>query len=138
MSNKVAVLVYSRKLGSPIRKAVMVYFAERASDNGEGIWASKATIANAIECGRSTVIRTINDFVREGLLREVGKRPCRNGETTEYAIVLAAVERLEIVDQSQSGTSPIAAPVPERDPYQSRSGTQTTIRTTIRTIRDPP
>lgn len=142
MSNKVSVLVYSRKVGSPIRKAVLAYFAERASDNGSGVWASKTTIAAEIECGRSTVIRTINDFVKEGLLVPVGTRPCRNGETVEYAIDLDAIRALPGVDEavtrpaagpvperdpSQSGTPP----VPQRDPYPSRSGTQTIIGTTI-------
>lgn len=141
MSNKVSVLVYSRRFGSPIRKAVMVYFAERASDNGEGIWASKATIANAIECGRSTVIRTVKDFVAEGLLSEVGKRPCRNGETVEYAINLDAVAALDLAndvperDQSQSGTSPRAG----RD--QSQSGTPTSPaagpKPSVGTIKEP-
>lgn len=140
VSNKVSVLVYSRRFGSPIRKAVMAYFAERASDNGGGVWASKGTIAAEIECGRSTVIRTINDFVSEGLLRPTGTHPCRNGETVEYAMNLIAITSLPHVkdgdtspaagpvpqrDQSQSGT----APVPQRDPYQSRSGTQTILGT---------
>ena len=125
MSNKVSVLVYSRRFGSPVRKAVMVYFAERASDNGAGVWASKATIAQAIECGRSTVIRTIKEFVAEGLLIEVGTRPCRDGETVEYAIDLDAVAALDDAsdvperDRSRSGTSLAAG----RD--QSRSGTPT-------------
>lgn len=146
MSNKVSVLVYSRKIGSPVRKAVLVYFAERASDNGEGIWASKSTIADAIECGRSTVIRTINDFVSEGILRQVGTRKCRTGETVEYAMMLPVIASLPKVksegekpssspaagpvpkrDQSQSGTPP----VPQRDPHPSQSGTQTTIGTII-------
>lgn len=144
MSNKVSVLAYSRRLGSPVRKAVMVYFAERASDNGEGVWASKSSIAAAVECGRSTVIRTINDFVEEGLLRVVGERRCRTGATIEYAINLDALASLEAVsthetcpaagpvperDPSQSGTRP----VPQRDPYPSRSGTQTIIGT----IKEP-
>ena len=148
MSNKVSVLVYSRRVGSPVRKAVLVYFAERASDNGEGVWASKSSIADAIECGRSTVIRTINDFVAEGILRQVGTRKHRNGETIEYAMDLTAIAALPSAksdetslvagpvperDQSQSGTEP----VPLRDPYPSRSGTQTTIRTTIEPSEEP-
>ena len=152
MSNKVSVLVYSRKIGSPVRKAVLVYFAERASDNGEGIWASKSTIADAIECGRSTVIRTINDFVAEGILRHVGTRPCQNGETVEYAMILDAIDRLPPVKEDARAlrTSPGAGlvaerdgshggtpPVPERDPYPSRSGTQTTIKTTIEPPEEP-
>jgi hypothetical protein len=145
VSNKVSVLVYSRKVGSPVRKAVLVYFAERASDNGEGIWAAKSTIADAIECGRSTVIRTINDFVSEGILSVVGTRKHKNGETVEYAMNLRVIAALPSVkannelsqdipvperDPSRSGTPP----VPERDPYPSRSGTQTTIITT----NEPP
>ena len=150
MSNKVSVLVYSRRVGSPIRKAVLVYFAERASDNGEGIWASKGSIAAAIECGRSTVIRTIQDFVSEGILVEAGKRSHRNGETIEYRMDLRAIADLPNAkdataepvperDRSRSGTSPAAEPppVPERDPYPSRSGTQTTIRTTIEPPEEP-
>ena len=141
MSNKVSVLVYSRRFGSPVRKAVMVYFAERASDNGEGIWAAKGTIAQAIECGRSTVIRTINEFVSEGLLVEVGKRPCRNGSTTEYAIDLEAVAALENVhgvperDPSQSGTRPAAG----HDPSQSGTPTRPAAgpKPPLGTIREP-
>lgn len=146
MSNKVSVLVYSRKVGSPVRKAVLVYFAERASDGGEGIWASKSTIADAIECGRSTVIRTINEFVAEGILTAVGTRKHRNGETIEYAMNLAAIEALPTIkdNPSRNNTSPAAElvpekdrsrpdtpPIPQRDPYPSRSGTQTTNKTII-------
>ncbi len=124
MSNKVSVLVYSRKIGSPVRKAVLVYFAERASDNGEGIWASKSTIADAIECGRSTVIRTINDLVSEGILRQTGTRKCRTGETIEYAMILTAIAALPKV-KSEGGKSesrPGAGPVPERDPTRPGAG----------------
>ena len=146
MSYLVSTLVYSRRVGSPVRKAVLAYFAERANDNGGGVWASKPTIAASIECGRSTVIRTINDFVAEGILREVGRRPCRGGSTTEYAMNLDAIAMLPSVDDeapihetrpaagpvpeqdpSQSGTPP----VPQRDPHPSRSGTQTIIGTII-------
>jgi len=132
VSNKVSVLVYSRKVGSPVRKAVLVYFAERASDGGEGIWASKSTIADAIECGRSTVIRTINEFVAEGILTAVGTRKHTNGETIEYAMNLAAIEALPPIkdNPSRNSTRPAAEPVPERDQSQSgtppsRSGTTT-------------
>lgn len=153
MSNKVSVLVYSRKVGSPVRKAVLVYFAERASDGGEGIWASKSTIANAIECGRSTVIRTINEFVAEGILTAVGTRKHTNGETIEYAMNLAAIEALPTIkdNPSRNNTSPAAelvprkdrsrpdtSPIPQRDPYQSRSGTQTTNKTIIEPSEDIP
>lgn len=145
MSFKVLTLVYSRITGSPVRKAILTYCAERASDGGEGVWASKGTIAAATEYGRSTVFRTFNELVTEGYLIPVGTRPCKNGETVEYDMNLDLIMALPMIkeeeyipryklrqpvperDQSQSGTPP----VPQRDPYQSQSGTQTPLRTSI-------
>jgi hypothetical protein len=86
VSRHLVSLVYSKRVGSAIRKAVIVYCADRASDGGDGIWCSKQTIADEIEAARSTVIKTINEFLAEGLLSKVGSRPCTNGATTEYRI----------------------------------------------------
>lgn len=138
MSHKVTTLVYSRKAGSAVRKAILAYMADRASDDGSGVWASKQTIADDLECGRSTVIRVCNEFVSEGILIETGTRKCANGATIEYRINMAAVSALETIEKrgkpSQSGTSldvdPSQSgtpPVPERDPKPSQSGTQTTL-----------
>jgi len=148
MSWEVVGLVYRKKLGSHIRKTVLAYLADKASDDGRGIWVSKGNIAKALECGRSTVIRTVNEFVEEGILVPVGRRPCVNGETVEYDISLGVLGGLDDLggpvpqrDQSTSGTSPRTdqsrsgtPPVPQRDPYQSRSGTQTSLST----IQEPP
>jgi len=134
MSHKITTLVYSRKAGSAHRKAVLAYFADRASDDGTGIWASKKTIADEIECGRSTVVRICNDFVYEGLIFATGTRKCANGATVEYALNLAAIRALEEVKTdpkpSRSGTSPDqdpshsgTPPVPQRDAKPSHSGT---------------
>ncbi|NKX40838.1 hypothetical protein HGG71_05065, partial [Rhodobacteraceae bacterium R_SAG2] len=87
-------LVYKKKAGSHVRKSILAYCADKASDDGSGIWASKATIAAELECGRSTVIRTFKEFVSEGLLVVTGTRPCANGETVEYAIREAALAAL--------------------------------------------
>lgn len=137
MSHKVTTLVYSRKIGSAARKAVLAYMADRASDDGRGVWASKKTIADEIECGRSTVIRVCNEFVAEGVLIVVGSKKCANGATVEYAMNLDVIRAFEAIKKSpkasQSGTSPDldpsqsgTPPVPERDPKASQSGTQTT------------
>jgi len=141
MSHKVTTLVYSRKAGSAVRKAILAYMADRASDDGSGIWASKQTIADEVECGRSTVIRVCNEFVAEGILKETGKRKCANGATVEYTINLVAVQALEPIKpakQSRSGTSATAdgsqsgTPlVPERDPKASQSGTQTILEPSL-------
>lgn len=144
MSWHIVAKVYSRRVGSATRKAILAYFADKASDDGRGVWASKATIAAELEMGRSTVIRTVNDLVSDGILSVTGEHKVKNGATVEYAVNIAAIDRLPKaakpatdpkdpshsgtgvdVDQSQSGTKP----VPERDPYPSRSGTQTSLRT---------
>lgn len=127
-------LVYSRQVGSAHRKAVLAFCADRASDDGSGVWPSKGTIARATECGRSTVIRVMAEFEAEGILVRTGKRRGSNGLQPVYRIDLKRVAKLpkvktetgpEIVDddQSHAGTSPTAGLVSERD--QSRSGTTT-------------
>lgn len=134
MSRKVVSLVYSRRVGSAHKKAILAYCADRASDDGSGIWASKGTIASVCECGRSTVIRSINEFLEDGILRRTGSRRHLNGETTEYRIDLRRVEALpKIKDEeeepdlftvAETVRKKPAAPVPERD--QCHSGTSAT------------
>ena len=121
VSNKVSVLVYKRAIGSQIRKSILAYLADKASDDGSGIWASKQTIADETECGRSTVIRTMNEFVAEGLLFETGTRPCRGGSTVVYSIDLEMLNSLPDSKSETAQSSPVAGLVPERD--QSHSGT---------------
>jgi biotin operon repressor len=94
MSRIVATLVYSKRVGTMARKAIMAYCADRANDDGTGIWASKQRIADEIECSRQTVITAIRELVADGLLSEVGRRKCKNGYTLEYNISLEAVRKL--------------------------------------------
>ena len=94
MSRIVATLVYSKRVGTMARKAIMAYCADRANDDGSGIWASKQRIADEIECSRQTVITAIRDLVADGLLSEVGRRKCKNGYTIEYNISLEAMRKL--------------------------------------------
>lgn len=94
MSRKVATLVYAKQAGSMARKAVLAYFADRANDDGSGIWTAKQRIADEIECSKQTVITTVKALVADGLVSESGRRPNGNGYTVEYAINLAAIEAL--------------------------------------------
>lgn len=133
--------VYKRKIGSAPRKAVLAYCADKANDDGTGIFASKATIAKATELGRSTVIRVISELVDEGVLIPVGHRKCANGATVDYTLIKVRLAAFPALDDgedggkgSQSGTSPDrdqsqsgTPPVPGRDPKASQSGTQTTL-----------
>lgn len=119
------------------RKAVMVLLADKASDDGSGIWASKQRMAEEIGASKQTVIATLKALIDDGLVREAGKRKCTNGYTVEYAINVRALKSLPLVkshieDQSEDLTGQEAAPVKEADltgqivlPDQSEDLTQT-------------
>lgn len=97
MSKHLVSLVYRKKIGSMMRKAVLSYMADRANDDGTGIWCSKATIANEIEASRQGVITTIKSLVDDGLLIEDGQRKCSNGFTIEYRVDVKKVHALPFV-----------------------------------------
>ena len=106
MSHKVVSLVYSRRVGSAYRKAILAYMADRASDDGRGVFCSKGTIAEETEIARSTVFKTIRDLVEEGVLIEAGAR----GRISGYALSLAALHQFP------------EALGPERGDLESRRG----------------
>lgn len=89
MSWRVANECAERRFGSAARKQIIMFLADKASDDGSGIWCSKGTIQRHTELGESTVKWTINDFLREGILIETGRRKCKNGYTVVYNIVFA-------------------------------------------------
>lgn len=94
MSNDCTSLVQKRVLGSATRKTVMMYLADRASDDGSGIWTSKTHIAADTELGKRSVQNAIKEFEQEGLLEKTGTRPCQNGYTYEYRLILDGIRRL--------------------------------------------
>jgi len=115
MSWKIANLCADRIFGSAARKQIIMFLADKASDDGSGIWCSKGTIQRHTELGESTVKRTITDFLREGILIETGRRPCKNGFTVIYRIVLDRVMALESSAELDDGTGSTVDPV-QRDP----------------------
>lgn len=160
MSNKVSAIVHKKIFGSSTRKSVMIYFADKASDNGEGIWAAKSTIAAELELHRATVIRTINELVEDGLLIVVGDRKHRNGATVEYDISLPAVDCLPDIELPRADPPQRALddglrrrtgrPVAQRDPSHratppvaqcdtmtSHSATQTILKPSNNLTRTP-
>ncbi|MCF8486585.1 MAG: hypothetical protein K9G71_15370 [Rhodobacteraceae bacterium] len=104
MSWRVANECADRRFGSAARKQIIMFLADKASDDGSGIWCSKGTIQRHTELGESTVKRTISDFLKEGILIETGRRPCKNGFTVIYRIVLARVMTLESMSEPDDGT----------------------------------
>ena len=115
MSWRVANECAERRFGSAARKQIIMFLADKASDDGSGIWCSKGTIQRHTELGESTVKRTISDFLKEGILIETGRRPCKNGFTVIYRIVLARVMALESMAEPDDGTGSTVDPV-QRDP----------------------
>ena len=132
MSYKVTALVYSRRFGSPPRKQVIAYMADRASESGEGVFCSKATIAADTELCRTAVYKAINELLKMGVIVAAGKRRCRNGYTIIYDLDLDAIASLPHsvqpvcqADRSAARTRAPDTPVREADPHPSTRQTPT-------------
>ncbi|RYG91075.1 hypothetical protein EU803_08205 [Loktanella sp. IMCC34160] len=121
MSWRVANACAERKFGSAARKQIIMFLADKASDDGSGIWCSKGTIQRHTELGESTVKRTIREFLKEGILVETGARGCKNGFTVVYRIDLAKVEALELTAEPDIETGATV------DPVQTGPGTGATV-----------
>ena len=121
MSWRVANTCAERKFGSATRKQIIMFLADKASDDGSGIWCSKGTIQRHTELGETTVKRTVREFLKEGILVETGARTCKNGFTVVYRIDLARVEALESTAEPEIETGSTVAPV------QSGPGTGATV-----------
>jgi hypothetical protein len=142
VSNHLISEVYKRKVGNIARKAVMVLLADKASDDGSGIWASKQRMADEVGASKQTIIATLKSLVDDKLVVERGQRKCTNGYTVEYAINVAALKRLPLVkshsdDQSEDLTGQVNSPVKRVDatsqaalPDQSENLTQTLLNPT--------
>lgn len=139
MSNHLTSAAYKRNLRTHTRKAVLLILADKASDDGSGIWASKQRMADELCMSKQTVINTVKAFMAEGLLREVSRKPCTNGYTVEYALDVPKLEALPLVkwhddNQSKGWTGKADRPVNLLDgtsqpagPDQSTTLTQTPL-----------
>jgi len=85
-----------------LRKSVLALLADKASDDGRGIWASKQTIADELDCSKRAVIETVKAFIDEGILKETGKHKVATGHTIEYAMMIDAVEALPLVESEKA------------------------------------
>ncbi len=93
MSNHVTSLLRRKTLGvSFTAKSVILLMGDLASDDGDGIWASKATMARELETTERTIQRTIEALSDAGFVAKVGRKKHRNGFTYEYQICVEVVE----------------------------------------------
>jgi len=130
MSWRIANECAERRFGSAARKQIIMFLADKASDDGSGIWCSKGTIQRHTELSESTVKRTIIDFLQEGILIETGRRHCKNGYTVIYRIVLERVASMETTAEPDIVTGVTVNPV------QPEPGTGSTV-TGVRGSRWP-
>lgn len=131
MSWRVAKECSERRFGSAPRKQIIMFLADKASDDGSGIWCSKGTIQRHTELGASTVKRTIKDFLDEGILIETGQKRCKNGHTIVYRMILANITLLELTREPDIETGSMM------DPVQFEPGTQPMVDPVPRPQRTP-
>nr|WP_162947031.1 hypothetical protein [Ruegeria sp. EL01] len=86
----------------------MVYLADRASDDGSGIWTSKVHIAADTELSKRSVQNAMTEFEASGLLVRVGKKPCKNGYTFEYKLNIGVLLALPSTrEETGAGGAPV-------------------------------
>lgn len=130
MSNHLISATYKRELRTPMRKSVMALLADKASDDGSGIYASKQTMADELCCSKQAILDTIKGFLADGLLEELGQRRVPSGFTVEYGIVVDALEALPLVkchaERAKRGSAKTTgqrqAPVKQVDRSTSHAG----------------
>ena len=128
MSWRIANECAERRFGSAARKQIIMFLADKASDDGSGIWCSKGTIQRHTELGETTVKRIISDFLREGILIETGHRPCRNGYTVIYRIVIDRIRELEFTGEPEPGTGFTVDPKPSINHLHARARRQRRLK----------
>ena len=63
MSNLVSNVIQTKLIGSPTKKAILMYMADKASDDGSGIWVSKGNMAADLEMSSRAVRQQIKEML---------------------------------------------------------------------------
>ena len=107
MSNKISNLVQTKKIGSLTKKAILMYMADKASDDGSGIWVSKKNMAADLEMTDRAVRIHIKDMIAMGVLVEAGQRKCKTGYTVDYTINVDVVGSLGSTREATEQHAPL-------------------------------
>tara|TARA_R100001509_G_scaffold157813_1_gene122318 strand:- start:40 stop:801 length:762 start_codon:yes stop_codon:yes gene_type:complete len=121
MSNLVSNLVQTKKVGSNTQKSILMYMADKASDDGTGIWVSKKNMAADLEMAIRTLQTNIRDMVSSGIITEAGQKKHKNGYTVDYTLNLERIGTLQNTREPHA----IAAPMQEMHPYPRSTCTRT-------------
>ena len=101
MSMILMVQALKAKVGSPLRKLVLVKLADQANDNGE-CWPSYQTVADACEMGRSTVRAHIAWLEEHGVLR-IEYRHYGNGGKSKTNVYHLTIEKGSEAERNSQG-----------------------------------
>jgi len=115
MSYDVTTLVSRKKIGSQVKKAVLLRMSSYASDDGSGVWVSKSRLALVLEMSERSVQRAIKDMVNERILIEAGKRECKNGYTVDYTINLQILKSFDDLYTPLTDVHPCQSVTPTPD-----------------------
>ena len=141
MSWRVANTCAERKFGSATRKQIIMFLADKASDDGSGIWCSKGTVARHTELSKSTVKRVFQQFLNEGIIVETGRRNNSHGFTVEYCINLDKVVELPLTkvlsDTTGFTVTPVQGEPPRGVTVRPQEGSPRTPNHPL-TILEPP
>lgn len=96
MSNECSTIVWKRQFGSMTRKLIAARLADHADDEGRGIWPSAERVAAQCDTTRRTVQRTLDDFVKEGLLTIVHPGGNGPGDTRRYDFNMIVLKALPL------------------------------------------
>lgn len=134
MSNLVSNLIQTKKVGSLTKKAILMYMADKASDDGSGIWVSKSNMAADLEMTDRAVRIHIKDMIAMGIVSESGQRQCRSGYTIDYSINLNIIHAL----QPTRSTPERGSPLNDIQPHPCMTFTPTPERGSGKPSIEPP
>lgn len=87
MSMKLMVAAMNTKVGSPLKKLVLIKLADNANDAGEA-WPSYQHIADQCEIDRSTVKRHIKSLEDDGLLKIEARKGPKGNSSNLYTLMI--------------------------------------------------
>lgn len=118
MSIRVMTVVWDSDLETT-KKFILLYYADRGSDEGENIWPSVATVAKKTGYSERTVQRVTNAMLREGLLIPDGKGP---KGTNRYKIALSTVQNYHLQGGGDTVTPPQESQGGDIDARKTKGG----------------
>lgn len=120
MTHELVGMLCRKRCGGAIRKHLLKTLADRANPDGSGIYASVMTLSRDAEISDRALQKHLRAFEKEGLLKCVGRRTCKNGYTSIYRLSLRALSALpdikrpeldELLEECISDTGERGSPV---------------------------